>query len=194
MCSVQGEGYTSAWNKAVRLNYRQSPLRAVAVATGKVIFWHWLQPLLYFAVLYCVRDDIDGLQLTLGVAVGAREALYLISSIACLYVHPSFLLVDVGATVRSKTKESISGWLFLSLYVLAPEIFVVLALCMKGGLDNRRWLNAGVVLMLVLDLAGVAALIVGICFTGFMPVSLAIGYGATAIGGVYFILDRLFGA
>eukprot|EP01046_Picozoa_sp_COSAG06_P095168 COSAG06_NODE_41296_length_393_cov_0.472789_1_plen_105_part_10 len=59
-----------------------------------------LQPPLYFFVLWQSAALIDPLQLHLGIAVSVREAGYLITTLACCWANPSFLLVNVAASVR----------------------------------------------------------------------------------------------
>ena len=93
--------------------------------------------------------------------------------------NPSFLLVDVAATVRDTGFESFyCGYGFLALYVLAPEKFVAMAAFGRG--DMFALSVAGGVL---LDLCGVGALVAGLA-GGVLPAALAVGYAATALGGL----------
>ena len=51
----------SSWNAALEAN-GQRPFSALAGAAVRLLFWHWLQPALYFAALGCYWDEIDGWQ------------------------------------------------------------------------------------------------------------------------------------
>jgi len=97
--------------------------------------------------------------------------------------NPSFLLVDVAASVRDTANAAAGGYSFLAVYVLAPEKFVAVAAFDEGGLDNDTligliWLGG-----LLLDLCGVGALVAGLA-GGVLPAALAVGYAATALGGL----------
>ena len=77
------------------------------------------------------------------------------------------------------------GYGFLALYVLAPEKFVAMAAFWEGGLGNDNlWILFGGPL---LDLWGVGALVGGLA-GGVLPAALAVGYAATALGGLCFIV------
>jgi len=198
----------SHWQQAVLANYGDAPLHAVAALIAKFLLWHCLQPILYFLVLYCAYEDgdiDDGLQLFFGVAVAVRELLYLLLTMICVYVHPAFALIDIAASVRPRNDDierqssfssrflSIDeGYGFLFLYVLAPEMFVCMALFGQGGLNSKQTGSKFLMLFTILDGCGVAALIAGLVKTfilrdGTLPWSLAVGYGATAIGGLFFV-------
>ena len=79
----------------------QSQCGALLEAAAKLLGWHWLQPSLYWALLAMHWGDIDAAQRVFGVGVAVREALYFLSTCVCLWTNPAFLLVDIGATVRS---------------------------------------------------------------------------------------------
>ena len=75
------------------------------------------------------------------------------------------------------------GYGFLALYVLAPEKFVAMAAFLHGGLD-KQGLRVRIVLGgPLLDLCGVGALVAGLA-GGVLPAALAVGYAATALGGL----------
>ena len=75
---------------------------------------------------------------------------------------------------------------FLALYVLAPEKFVAFAAFDMGGLDNDDLAERIVFGGVLLDLCGVGALVAGLA-GGVLPAALAVGYAATALGGLCFI-------
>ena len=82
----------------------QSPSVAGSKAAGRLFFWHLLQPPLYLFVLWESAALIDPLQLKLGIAVAVREAGYFVTTLMCCWANPSFLLVDVAASVREIRK------------------------------------------------------------------------------------------
>ena len=146
------------------------------------------QPTSYFVVFTCAVQvgGLDGLQLWLGGFVAVREALYTLMVVACTWVKPTFLLVDVGASVREDTENDgfNGGYGFLAMYVVAPEKFVSLAL-----LGARYYLSGGFLIMLgggLLDLCGLAALGAGLA-AGSLPLALAIGYSVTALGVLWMV-------
>ena len=142
---------------------------------------------------------LDGWQKGFGAAVAVREALYVLATLVGLAYNPAFLLVDVGATVRDKEWMSSAGhlrgggYVFLGMYVLAPEKFVAFATLGAGSSNGeispfdfflRILLLLGGVL---LDLCGVAALVAGLLSPAGLAPALAVGYGATALGGLFMI-------
>jgi hypothetical protein len=73
---------------------------AYSLAVFRLIFWHWLQPALYWLILYSYWDTLQGqgddnLQLRLALAVGVREAAYFPITLLALVYNPSFLLIDL---------------------------------------------------------------------------------------------------
>ena len=72
---------------------------------------------------------------------------------------------------------------FLAFYVLAPEKSVALAAFEKGGLDNGVLAALIVLGGMSLDLCGVGALVAGLAGP-VLPAALAVGYAATALGGL----------
>ena len=69
------------------------------------------------------------------------------------------------------------------MYVLAPEKFVACAAFDKGGLGKRDLFYLIAVGGFLLDLCGVGALVAGLA-GGVLPAALAVGYAATALGGL----------
>ena len=112
--------------------------------------------------------------------MAVREALYFLSTVLCLWVNPAFLLVNMGATVRSdqegdnpnKPVDISRGYGFLTMYVVAPEKFVSMAL-----LGLKDWSLGFVYGSIVFDLCGVAALGAGLG-DGRLPLALGVGYSA----------------
>eukprot|EP01047_Picozoa_sp_COSAG01_P067441 COSAG01_NODE_9526_length_2419_cov_2.482759_1_plen_404_part_10 len=190
------------WGDAVVAN-DQTYVSAAVAATLRLVFWHWLQPVLYFAVLYCFWDEVDTVQQVFGAAVAVREAGYVFATLLCLYANPAFLLINVIASVNEWVDfgGANAGYVFLLTYTLAPEKFVFMAALGKGGwaVDgfetvtrlNLREIRAGgcfaralAIVLLALDLSGVGALVAGLASTEGLPDALAVGYVATALGSV----------
>ena len=136
---------------------RAAPVSFVIAAPGLA------QPVGYFVVYGCAvsAGEIDGLQRCLGGFVLLREALYVLAVVACAWVNPAFLLVDVAASVRDEGAEDLDkGYAFLAMYVVAPEKYVAMALFGEGGLGMLDVLIAATVLLgPLLDLCGLGALI-----------------------------------
>ena len=112
-------------------------------------------------------------------------------TLVALCANPSFLLVDVAASVRDDTGV-LGGYGFLALYVLAPEKFVARAAFGMGGLGKDGLIALSVVGGPLLDLCGVGAL-VAMLAGGELIAALAVGYIATALGGLWFIGLFIFG-
>jgi hypothetical protein len=104
----------------------------------RLVLWHALQPALYAYVFSHAFPTLEPLQRWLGGFVLLREALYLLFVVACAWVNPAFLLVDVAASVRDEgARGEQGGNTFLAMYVLAPEKYVATALFYSGGLDKE---------------------------------------------------------
>jgi hypothetical protein len=175
----------SSW-AAAREGNDLSPRQAVAQAAVTLLLWHALQPALYAYVFSDAFPTLEPVQRWLGGFVLLREALYLLAVGACAWVNPAFLLVDVAASVRDEEAiEFDGGYLFLTMYVVAPEKYVGLALFSQGGLD-KDYLGGDVVLVLgpLLDLCGLGALTAGLGAGG-LPPALAVGYTVTALGALF---------
>lgn len=175
-------GANSSWAAAVEAN-GLSPFGATVRGAGRFLLWHVAQPAGYFAVYGCAvsAGELDDTQLGLGFAVAWREALYLLTVLACVVVNPAFLLVDVGASVRDTGGGDplYRGYSFLAIYVLAPEMFVAFALSGQRGLS-------AVVVSIMLDGCGMAALGAGLRAGG-LPPALAVGYCVTTLAALAFI-------
>ena len=91
--------HTGKWARAQEGN-RMSPCGALLRGGARGLLWHVLQPALYFLVFAVFSHELDSLQFALGAAVGVREAVYLLLTVACVFVDPAFLIVSVGASVE----------------------------------------------------------------------------------------------
>jgi hypothetical protein len=133
----------------------------------------------------------------------------------CCYWKPSFLLVDVKASVLGMRRGDPlkQGLIFLGLYLMAPEKFVASVLFQPGGLgtstgtdrrsrgaqatdDEARRNNAYYVTMFggfLLDLCSIAAIIEGYR-TGQLPWSLSFGYCMTVLRVVWMLFVLLWSA
>lgn len=161
----------SSWSEAI-VDNGLSPHGALARGLVKALFWHLLQPCLYFYVYFDAHLSLEPVQRGFGNAVAVREAIYLLSSLACICVNPAFLLVDYSAPQ--------GALFFAAMYTIAPEKYVALALLDKGGLDKQCLLHMLVFGGPVLDACGLAALGAGIG-EGNLPLALAVGYSVTTL-------------
>ena len=186
------------WNDAVT-DLKMNACGAVTIATARLLFWHWLQPILYAFVLYAYWDLIDEVQRILGLIVGGREALYWILTVIAVFRNPVYLLVDLSSTwkkdeyslvaVNSGNYDTERGKRFIrifncGLYVIAPEKYVMMAITKSSG---SGWAHCCVICFLpLMDLAGAVALIWAfIVDKAYGP--LIIGYTITTIGGIFVI-------
>jgi hypothetical protein len=181
------------------------PACAAAMIALVRMLRHLGYPAAIWFVLVANRDVVPDLVFVL---LCGRQALHILTVLACACVNPAFLLVDVGASVKYLGADDPwhGGYIFLAMYVVAPEKFVALALFEKGGLDigllakeprraavypsSPRLLGAllgggGVVLCsTLLDLCGLAALAAGLG-AGNLPPALVVGYSAIALSAVW---------
>ncbi|KAK3240957.1 hypothetical protein CYMTET_49239 [Cymbomonas tetramitiformis] len=58
-----------------------SPCEGIFVAALRLVFWHWMQPIMYTWILYSYYDLIDDLQLLLALIVLGREVTYMLFTI-----------------------------------------------------------------------------------------------------------------
>ena len=152
---------------------------ALTVSMLRLIFWHWMQPMLYAWVLYAYWDLLDDGQQILASIVAGREALYFLFTLIGLIKNRSYLLVDLRATWKD---EDVNGSWSVILYVIAPEknLFMVI-LCDHPAPVVR---DTGMICLCVLDMAGIVAFIWAIGVDN-VYVPLMIGYGVTTIGGIF---------
>ena len=145
------------------------------------------EPALYCWVFSDAFPALEPVQRVLGCLVAGREALFLVSVLACTWVNPAFLLVDVGASVRDETVAGTDGgYGFLFMYVVAPEKLLVGALFEGGGLDKQGLVFVAMLGGVLLDFCGVAALGAGVG-VGNLPPALAVGYSVTALGALFLV-------
>jgi len=213
----------NSWDDAVSKN-GMHPAAAVALAAVRLACY-LSQPciFLYLLIHYAMQADMIGnWQKILGAFVGFREAIYFVMTCCCCYWKPSFLLVDVKASVLGMQRDEDGmqrgdplkqGLIFLGLYLMAPEKFVASVLFQPGGLgtstgtdrrsrgaqatdDEARRDKAYYVTMFggfLLDLCSIAAIIEGYR-TGQLPWSLSFGYCMTVLRVVWMLFVLLWSA
>lgn len=188
LCSPSGlMDYENMSWEYIRLCMGWTPQMAITVGAMRLLLWHWLQPVMYFWVLYTFSSDISKLQLGFGLAVAARESIYCIAVLLSLFKCPFFLLVNMSAGWRKQGANLSTRIVCLLSFVCCPEKGVLVLLLTKGPQQQHSdwfWLYLFFVLLIpLLDLCGMAALIIGLVRNE-MPYPLAIGYGVTAVAGV----------
>jgi hypothetical protein len=209
--SEQGVHALTPWQQFSR-NRRiagWSPRFGGLLAAFRLLFWHWLQPAVYWLSLLLYWDQLAGqadgnLQLKLALAVGLREALYVPITWLALVYSPSFLLLDNAfdySRLLSRDTADRGGAklanCIAAMYGFTPEKMVLamgLSELMKdsGGLRCLE-MGDGSLLALVLTLSGLVffaldacacvAFVVGVSY-GNLPEALAVGYSFTALSGL----------
>lgn len=101
---------------------------AFNVSVLRVLFWHWLQPALYFLVFYGYSDLLSQAQLVLGTLVAFRELSYFGLTLLFILGQPAVFLYS----------PSENGCIENFLYVCAPEMFLLLIMyewgpCRENG-------------------------------------------------------------
>jgi hypothetical protein len=190
---------------------------AYSLAAFRLFFWHWLQPALYWLILYSYWDTLQGqgddnLQLRLALAVGVREAIYFPITLLALVYNPSFLLIDLTFrhdrvlqmdAVANETMMNSAIWMS---YGLTPEKLVLtmaLTHLLKdaGGIDclgmgDGAVLSLSLTLLAVIflgfDMCAIAAFAVGLQYHN-LPHALAVGYGLTTLSGLIALPPTLIG-
>lgn len=167
---------TTRWIE-VRVCMGWSNRVALAVALFRLVFWHWLQPVMYLWALYSYCNVIDRLQLYFGLGVAVREIMYAIITFAALYRNPSFLICNV-ANIYGRGRNFLFEFI---CYIASPEKFVALC-CVNSelGLCSRTFMWLGISVIPLLDLCGLCALIIG-AKNGDLPPALAVSYCVAAI-------------
>ena len=127
-----------SWTKAKKIQ-NLSKRAAMFVSIVRLVFWHWLQPLSYAFVLYAYWDLLDEVQMFLALAVGLRECVYFLLTIACLWVTPAFLMVDLRSTYLYYS------WWYVVQYVISPVKFVCSTLIrtLNPPIHNEHMMNTG---------------------------------------------------
>lgn len=111
--------------------------RLIAKALMRLLFWHALQPLLYFAALYFYWDHLLGFYFWVTFAIGCREASYLCLTLLLTCLRPSFLLVQAGLTWSGGR----NGPPTALRIVLAPEGFIADVLFRLLGMQYTSYLK-----------------------------------------------------
>ena len=101
-------------------------VQAWGVSIGKLVLWHWSQPIAYFYVLFCFYCTLNPWQRIFGCIVAAREGIYLISTILAFKICRVYLLIELSFEVKW---EVVSTWI---IYLFAPHNYV--ALCIARAL------------------------------------------------------------
>lgn len=141
------------------------------------MLWHLGQPATIGFALFAHRDDVSD---AVFVLLSVRQGLHVMCVLACTWSKPAYLLVDVGASVRdTKGDEFFRGYTFLTMYVLAPEIFVMFTL------SDHNLPEPAVLCSVFFDMCALAALGAGIA--GNLPPMLVVSYGAAALGALWFV-------
>eukprot|EP01047_Picozoa_sp_COSAG01_P012452 COSAG01_NODE_562_length_15456_cov_24.731458_2_plen_409_part_00 len=150
----------------------------------RLVFWHWLQPLVYFIVLRYYWELLNTVQQVFGAIVAARELFYLVCTIVALFANIDYLQVDLIATLE----DGCDGVACALMYWLAPEMFVWAAIstawCCDGGDKTLISSCCGFCMQMLMEGSAIAALIVG-HMDGNMPLPLAVGYIVTALAFVF---------
>jgi hypothetical protein len=137
-------------------DYGMPAFAAVVMALMRLLR-HLGYPAAIWFVLVANRDVVPVLVFAL---LSVRQGLHILVVLLCACVNPAFLLVDVGASMRDRG-DSLGGYSFLAMYVVAPEKFVALALLgEKGGLNISD--GQALLCCALLDLCWVAALGAGL--------------------------------
>ena len=181
----------STWTDA-RVALGLSVRQAVWSCGGKMLLWHWTQPLSYFAVLgvyYCSLGDDQ--HRFIGMVVAVREALYLVSTLLALWLNPAYLLMELGSVWKDELEGPVSTnycsrsvdlkilkrW---TLYLLAPHQYV--ARCLGRGIRSTRARGCVNILLLFTTLALILAdLVSALALRALLqqvepPTALAIGW------------------
>ena len=166
---------TIKWEQA-RRKLLHTKCQAYTISIFRILFVHWFQPIFYWFIFTAYKDNLDETQIILGYIVGIREIVYIILTIVCLKLNPTYLLVDVIGTLNASKVDFVT-------YVFAPEKFIYFCLDLK-----KIWCCGSdlfLFLLILFDLVGIAALIVAIN-NQITPPLLMIGYFVTTIGGVMY--------
>jgi hypothetical protein len=160
------------------------PCQGAATALARLVLWHWLQPVVYWTALFVYWQDLNSPTTTFwgvhwqrdfGVAVGVREAIYVVGTLCALVLQPSFLLVDVKASWEEK-------WSLAVVYIAAPEKFVLRTCAEDQAMgDTAEFIFGGAIyLTWLLDLAALGAL-VSAWLSGVTPPALMLSYAVVLV-------------
>ena len=164
---------------------------ALSTAAGKLVLWHWSQPLAY---LWLLSSYTCYVAVSLGPwwgemianAVATREVLYMLSTLIALCTCPAFLLLDLGQVWKEATP--LQRGMRLAMYILCPHNFTALVLANRFR-GQRPLFLALAGFEVAADLASCFALTVLIASSvkdGGDVGPLKIGYSITAFGFLFF--------
>ena len=192
----------SSWATAVHCG-GHTEIGAILTAARRLLFLHWvrqfssahesmtfrrgsidrvvgllmqMQPLAYSIALWHHQHKLGPFEIVFARAVGLRELGYFFLTLVLLLVNPSFLLVDVGASVRDRRSDPDAGIGFFALYVLAPDKFVSMALFGEGGLADDQMLSAAVLGSCTLDICALLGWLAGVVRTDLISQQSAVDY------------------
>lgn len=185
--SVEMDAYDSWDGARRRLGFTKQ--LGVAVSVARVLLWHWLQPLLYFLVFYAYSDLLNTAQLYLGLAVAAREFIYIHLVVLLVFRKPGFFLFS----------PSENDYFATFFYVVMPETMCILYLTPKAEVGPPHSATAStrttrsaiyecaIFILIALDVCGaISVMCLILNQQWYWP--LMIGFLVTAIGGVIIIL------
>eukprot|EP01084_Bolivina_argentea_P317306 550137_1 len=150
------------------------------ISVIRLIFWHWMQPLLYWFVLFAYWDLLDNVQQILASIVAGREFIYFCLTCICVCVNPAFLLVDLIASF----KEYYMGAL---IYLFAPEKYIYLSITKN---KEGCCLATLFVILCLADLVGMVAFIWAFVVNN-VYAPMMVGYSVTTLGGCMIICMRI---
>jgi hypothetical protein len=133
------QGHQSTWDEAVKGRGFTNG-QAIWYAVKRMLFWHLAQPVMYAVVLLVYWSSLLFWQKGFAFVVAIREFTYIMLLTLAFCKVPAFLLVDISKSMASmhNTLHPINGWLFLVVYVFAPEKFVGMALMRRQERGHNR--------------------------------------------------------
>ncbi|RYE46578.1 MAG: hypothetical protein EOP48_21825 [Sphingobacteriales bacterium] len=170
-----------------------------AVLFIRLLFWHWMQPVMYCWALYAFSDEISSVQLGLGCVVAVREAFYALITLYCIFYHQQVFLINFTRKTLVEEKEELKGTL-LFLYFVMPEKFLILFIVggfsdvtdANGDSDVKFVGRRANLFFVYFDVMAVVALLHGLIKHN-LPYPLAIGYGVVSLSGVFMIIVCFYG-
>ena len=182
---AMADGQQVSWEQALAMS-RRGACRGVAEATVRFLLWHALQPAVYLAALVVFWGELGFWQRFFGGAVAVREALYLAATVECTVQAPAVFLIDVVASWQGT--RDYEGKVWAVMYVLAPEkiIFVALGASLPNGGLLRKLVMIALLSTIGTDLCAILAIAAAL-HSGVAPPALMVGYGMTALAGVFMV-------
>ena len=160
---------------------------ALLVSFTRLVFWHWMQPMMYFWALYAGWGHIGDEEKMFARGVALREGIYLLLTLVALCVNPSYLLVDLRSSWRETRTAHPNAKSDVITYVFAPERYVAGAIA-KGSSNGFVVICLG--MLPIFDLFSILALMCSISHgkDDGIYVPLLVGYSVTACGHTYVII------